>query len=190
MKHLTLFLLALLLSAPAFAQARGTYIVKDSIYFTMDDGIQSPEEMVQEAEYVQGICAGDAYQSLYFNCECIAAEFLAQREALGPMTPQYEILQSLTKGRRAKCGNTVGIAGETYQYCLDYSAERRELESAAENESYCTCAANKASSDFTRRPRLNVSYIRQVKVDAMLYCLNPENRPIVARQAVRSQTPQ
>lgn len=190
MKRLFLLLIPIILSSPALAQAPGTYIVKDSLYFTMDDGIQSPEEMIEEAEYVQGVCSSDPYHTLYFDCECIAAQFLQAREIAGPMKPQYEILNDLTKGRRATCANTVGIAGETYSYCMDYSATRRELETKAENESYCTCAANKAASDFTRSPRLSISHIRSVKVDAMSYCLNPDNRAIVARQAVRTPTPQ
>lgn len=185
-----LFILTLLLSTPAFAQARGTYIVKDSVYFTMDDGIQSPEEMIEEAEYVQGVCSRDPYHTQYFDCECIAAEFLQIRETAGPMKPQYEILRELTKGNNAKCANTVGIAGDTYNYCTEYSATRRELETAEENESYCTCAANKAASDFTRSPRLSISHIRNIKVNAMSYCRNPDNRAIVARQAVRTPTPQ
>src|SRR5690606_23300885 len=126
------------------------------------------------------------YRRLYLDCECIAAEFLNQRETFGPMKPQYEIMEELTRGSRAKCGNTVAIAGETFTYCMNYSATRRELETPQENESYCTCAANKAASDFTRRPRFDVSYIRETKVNAMSYCRKPENREIVARQAVRT----
>lgn len=190
MKRLLLLLTPLLLAAPAFAQAPGTYIVKDSLYFTMDDGIQSPEEMVEEAEYVAGLCASNPYQALYLNCECLGGAFLQEREKLGPMTPQYEILESLTKSRKATCANTVGIAGDVYSSCMNYSSSRRELEQPSENESYCSCAANKAASDYTRRPRLNVSYISRIRVEAMSFCRNPENREIVARQTVRTSTKQ
>lgn len=160
------------------------HIVKDSLYFTMDDGIQSPEEMVEEAEYVLGNCRNNAYQKQYFNCECIAGAFLQQREKLGPLALQQEILDRLMKSRNATCANTEEIAGKTYQSCMDYAAMSREL--ATDNEEYCTCAANKAALDFTKSPRLNSRHIRNVKSKAMAFCDNPANRPAAAASSSRS----
>jgi hypothetical protein len=175
MKRL-LLLLPFLLAAPALAQAPGTYIIKDSIYFTMDDGIQSPEEMEEEAEYVQGLCAGNPYQSLYFDCECLGGAFLQKRETLGPIVPQNEILYTLTKSKKAVCGNSAEIAGSTYKFCKKHVSTRQELATEKENEEYCRCAANKVAIDFGKRPRLDITYIRNTKSYALSYCRNPQNR--------------
>lgn len=163
-----LFILAMLAAPPVFAQARNMHVIKDSLYFTMDDGVQSPEEMVEEAEYLLGICQNNAYQKQYFNCECLAGAFLQRRETLGPLTPQQDIMDELTKSPRGVCANTDEIAGSTYKNCMDYSAMSREL--ATDNEEYCTCAANKAALDFARSPRLISRYIRKIKTNAMTFC--------------------
>lgn len=186
MKRLAFLAALILLPAHAMAQAPGTYIVKDSVYFTMDDGIQSPEEMEEEALYVKGSCESNAYQKLYFDCACLAGAFLQQREKLGPMTPQHNILEMLTKSRRATCANATQIAGLAYKDCLDYAAMSRELETDQENESYCACTGNKTAKDFARAPRFDIGYIRRVKSQAMSYCLIPENRARVSASAAPS----
>lgn len=178
-----LLILFMFAAPPAFAQARNYYVVKDSLYFTMDDGVQSPEEMIQEAEYVLGLCRGNAFQKQYFNCECIAGAFLQEREKNGPMKLQHEILDQLMKSPRATCANTEEIAGRTYKTCMELAGMSREL--APDNPEYCTCAANKAALDFKKSPRLNSRHIRSIESKAMTFCDNPANRP--AAQASQSE---
>jgi hypothetical protein len=171
MKYL-LPVIAALLFAPIPAQAQ--HVIKDSLYFTLDDGLQSPEEMEEESLYVHSICQGNTYQSLYFNCDCIAGAFLAERERVGPTVMQYDIVRQLLYSRKATCANTEQIAGTIYKDCMDYANYSRELET--DNEEYCTCAANKTASDFERMPRLSSRYIRQIRGTALSYCRQPSNR--------------
>lgn len=166
--------LIFLIAAPVPAAFAIGEIPRDSGYFMLDDGEQSPEEMELEAQYVHGLCTSNGFQSTYFDCSCIAGAFLIEREKLGPMVLQQEILHELYKGDNAKCANTAVIAGQVYQNCKRYVEAMREL--ATDNEQLCTCAANKASNDFGRSPRLSVDYIRNVRQRAMQYCLNPRNR--------------
>lgn len=169
-------LLTFLLAAPfSPAMARKAPIVKDSAYFVANDGIQTPEEMEEEAQYVYGLCMSNGYQSLYFDCQCLSGAFLQTRERLGPTVLQNDILNTLTKSGKAVCANTTAIAGQSYEDCLSFANDSRELEN--DNEQYCTCAANKTATDFTKSPRLNIQYIRRLKTRALTYCAQPENRP-------------
>ncbi len=177
-RPLLLTLALLLFPMPTFAQGVSE-IVKDSVYFTMDDGIQDKEEMEEEADYLFGLCKGNAYQALYFDCECLAGAFLQQREKLGPTTPQQDIMYRLTKSGNATCANSAAIAGEGYKNCLEYTATAREL--ASDNEELCTCVGNKTAKDFAKRPRFDIGYIRKMKQGAMRYCLRPENRAAVSK---------
>jgi hypothetical protein len=176
MKWLLIFFLTLTLPMSANAQ----FIIKDSVYFTIDDGIQTPEEMEEESLFVYTMCQRNAYQSLYFNCECLAGAFLTEREKLGPMVTQFEIMERLTKSNSAMCGNTEAIAGSAYKACMEYAGTSRELE--LDNEDYCACAANKMANDFTKRPRLSTRYVRSLRVNSMLHCREPANRPVRTSQ--------
>lgn len=171
--RLILLILCLAAAPSAIAQTIGE-IPRDSNYYMMDDGEQSPEEMVMEAQYVHKLCDSNGYQATYFDCACLAGAFLLERERVGPMVLQQEILFDLTKSRNAKCANTAVMAGRVYEGCMNYANSMREL--ASDNEQLCSCAANKAASDFTRAPRLSVDYIRGIRRQAMRHCFNPANR--------------
>lgn len=168
MRYFLVFV-CLLASVPAFAQDDRN-VVKDSIYFTLDDGIMTKEEMLEEAQYVHGKCMGHVYQSLYFDCACIAGAFLNEREKRGPTALQDVILTELyrTGGEKAKCGNTVDIAGSMYQECMAFSDIFRRLES--NNEEYCQCVGNRMARDFSDYPYLRLAYISRLRVNAMLSC--------------------
>jgi len=192
MKRLALFLLLLLPCTPARADLSDTSSVDsntilDSVYFTMDDGIESPKEMEAEAQYVYGLCAGNPYKSTYFDCECLSGAFLQQREKLGPTVPQNDIIARLTKGRKATCANIPSIAGDLYSNCMKHAQDTREL--ATDNEQYCSCAGNKAARDFARAPRLDMDYIRNVEVGALNYCAEPSHRPAPAQSSTTIRTP-
>lgn len=173
-RYLTLlFLTMLCLSASAWPHAHAQFI-KDSIYYTLDDGIMSPEEMQMEAQDIQRECSKNAYQRIYFNCECLAGAFLQQREKLGPMVMQSEIYKTITNSRQtsASCANKEAVAARVYQSCLTFTQDfnRTELQ---DNNDYCTCAANKTAIDFGRAPRLSSTYIQNLRLNAMAQCRDP-----------------
>lgn len=174
-RFLPFLLLAFVTLIPVSASAQNDSTIKDSVYFTLDDGVMSPEEMEEEAEYVHGLCQSNAYQALYFNCECLAGAFLIQREKLGPLALQSDIYDRLTKSNKAVCGNTVAIAGAAYQACLTHTMTYREL--ALDNEEYCQCVGNRIARQFTQKPWLDVAYIESLTMNNMNYCDDPANRP-------------
>ncbi len=174
MRFLLIALFALAIPAAARAQI-DDLTGQDSVYFTLDDGIMTPDEMEKEAGYVYRLCAENPYQSTYFNCECLAGAFLLQREKLGPMTPQYQILDRLMKSSSAQCPNTPAIAGDAYKTCNAYVRSRREL--ANDNREFCECVANRVANRFDRSPRLSTQYVGALTSNAINYCENPQNRP-------------
>lgn len=171
MMHVLISLLAALLFAPpAIAQSNERNIVKDSIYFTLDDGIMTAEEMEEEAQYVYGQCTRNLYQNNYFDCQCIAGAFLRERETRGPLALQEDILTELYRsgGQTAKCGNGPKIAGTAYNDCMNYAATFRRLET--NNAEYCRCVGNRVARNFVDYPYLRTAYISRLRVNALVSC--------------------
>lgn len=178
MYRLSLCLLACLFLLPSPAKAEDL-LMHDSVYYTMDDGIMSPEEMELEAGQIFQMCQMNHFQKTNYDCECLAGAFLIQREKLGPMVPQSQIFDDLTlKNPVSECADTVSIAGTTYSMCLRQNGQRR----AANNDApeYCGCVANKVALDFKKRPRLTPGYVQSLTYNSMVHCNNPENRPKTA----------
>jgi hypothetical protein len=171
MKFALPFLLLFFLALPVNAQE---FVVKDSLYFTMDDGIQSQKEMEEEAMFVHELCTSNPYQMTYFDCDCLSGAFLQIREKSGPLVMQNDILNRLVRSNDAVCANAPGIAGDAYKTCELYVGMSRQF--ARDNEEFCTCAANKTATDFKNRPRFSISYIRGIKMNALTYCEDPAKR--------------
>ncbi len=164
--------LALFLALPARAQ------VLDSYHFLADDGVQDEEEMEQEAMYVFGLCDSNIYQKAYFDCECVAGAFLQEREEVGSIVPQSEIIRRIYREGLGSCANTIEMAGEMYQSCQGYASTFREY--APDNEEFCTCVANTFAESFTRNPFLRTKYIESLRTRALVDCENrdPQGRPV------------
>ncbi len=165
-----LVLFALLTPALAQDEDDNPYIVKDSMYFTMKDGVMTKEEMEEEARYVHDQCTKGLYQNRFFDCGCIAGAFLREREKRGPLALQTTILTELYRGggSLAKCGNTATIAGTMFADCMMYADAFRRLET--NNEQYCQCAGNRIARDFSDYPFLGTDYIERLRVQAMVTC--------------------
>lgn len=190
-RFLTILLLAATLALPAFAQTEDrderldpnyNNTIRDSIYFTLDDGVMSPEEMAEEAEYVHQECTISLTKRTFFNCDCIAGEFLLRRERLGPTVPQSDILTNMMESAKGVCPNTERFAAESYSDCMEVRAIHAELATPEENDRLCHCAANKAALDFAKKPLLDVTYSITLVTGAMAYCSDPNLR-LRTRQA-------
>ena len=185
-----LFLAALLLSPlPAWA-GKADVTPKNSVDYTMDDGIMSKEEMEMEAQDMFKLCDMNAYQKVYFNCACLAGAFLQQREKLGPMVMQDEIFTIITNSEQVSpsCANTEFIAGRAYESCLNFSENYSETELDGDtNIDYCTCVANKMANDFGKMPRLSSSYVETLRYVAMEKCRDPKVRAELKAGAAKSK---
>lgn len=184
------FALALLSTAPARAQDVDesanpdvVYEQQDSIYFTLDDGIQTPKEMEQEAMYVARMCRMNAFQNKYYDCDCFGGAFLVQREKLGPTVLQENIIMDLVKGKTT-CANTVALAGQYYKQCLDYQSIFYEMESDQNNEKLCTCVANRSAREYAKKPILDPGYAAMMMGAGMRYCKDPRNTTVAPAQTV------
>lgn len=179
MHRLSLCLLACLFLLPAPAMAEeGDLLMNDSVYYTMDDGIMTPEEMELEANQIYRMCDLNHFQKNNYNCECLAGAFLIEREKLGPMVPQINIFNDITRTKPVACANTERIAGSNYTSCMNMAGRRRAMKGDAHE--YCTCVGNKVANDFTKNPRLVSSHIKVLNYNALLFCEKPENRPKTA----------
>jgi hypothetical protein len=167
----------------------GSAVTRDSVYFTMDDGIMTPDEMEEEATYIFNMCDLNVAQRNMFNCQCLAGAFLKKREALGPTVPQFDILQDLTLGHPVDCANAEALAGQTFKACMDFMTPHRTYESKEDNIAYCECTANKVAKDFTRTPALAPAYVRRLTYNSYLYCNDPQNREKNASHAKTETLP-
>ena len=186
MNRTILFILAALFLAPlpAMAQAQDKKpkpldrSYKDSVDYTMDDGIMSEEEMMMEAQQMYTLCDMNAYQKVYFNCSCLAGAFLQQREKLGPLVTQDEIFTTITNSAQVSpsCANTEYIAGKAYESCRNFRSNYARTEISDDNTDYCTCVANKMANDFGTQPRLSGQYVETLRFNAMRACEDPKRR--------------
>jgi len=170
-KSFSIMILALFLLAPGTSQAAA---VKDSIYFMMDDGEMSQEEMQEEAMYVQEQCQNNLLKGLYYNCECIAGAFLMRREQLGPMYPQNDLVYDIFMDDSINCSYPERIAASGYAKCQEYVKFFRTRRD--DNEEYCECVGNRLAITFSNDPRLKTDYIEDLRGNAREYCENPNNR--------------
>lgn len=185
----SLLLAFALLSPAAFAQeVRKDLVVRNSLDYTMDDGVMSKEEMEMEAQDVYRLCTANVYQKKYFDCACLAGAFLQQREKLGPLVMQYEIHKIITNSpeTNASCANTADIAGDAYESCVSYIRGYSETE-LEDPKDYCTCVANKMARDYSKAPRLSTGYVETLRSNAMNECTDPQRRAVMKTQADRNR---
>jgi hypothetical protein len=161
---LPVFIAVFMMAPSAHAQ------IKDTVYFMKDDNEFSPEEMDEEALYIFEQCQQHALRSVYFDCGCIAGAYRQEREKKGPYMPQSIIVNSLFSDNEQGCANTVGIAGNEYESCMESAKIFRSRQN--NNEEYCECVANTTARNFKKDPRLSLSHIEDVAVQARLSCDN------------------
>lgn len=170
-------ILACLALLPASARAEDL-LIRDSMYYTFDDGIMSPEEMELEADQIFQMCQINHFKRTYMDCKCLAGAFLIEREKRGPMALQLDIVNDITKKKPVRCANTDFIAGSTYTSCVRQTRQIRAIN--GDTIEYCSCVANKVANDFTKRPYLTPAYVQTLNFNSMAFCRKPENRPKTA----------
>lgn len=178
LKNMRVFFLILLVCFPSHVFAES---YKDSIYFMLDDGEMSLEEMQQEAEFVHQECAKNVYQSNYIDCECIAGAFLNEREKLGPMVPQSNILRDVYEKHGRKCANTAEIAGNAYQRCEVYARHFRPQ--FKDGDDFCQCVSKSVVRGFQSNPVIRPRYLQSLYARGYVDCTYDRDR-IMGRDRV------
>lgn len=156
------------IAAPASAQTLKKDDWRDSIDFLMDDGEMTPDEMEEEALGVYSRCVNNPIKTAHYDCECIGAKFLVEREKAGPYELQYNLLQ-IVYTQTPKCVNDVAIAGKNYQDCKVNVEIMRRGES--NNEEYCECVGRRSVTEFKLLPGLRNRTIQYTRANAMSYCM-------------------
>ena len=165
MPLLIIFIFTLFLPVPSTAQTLDDY--KDSIDYTLDDDEMSQEEMEAEAIGIYNRCEGDLIKKTYYDCECIGGAFLSLREQLGPMVPQFNLMDQVYNDS-SQCVDTAKIAGDSYQSCLSQVTISRYNQS--DNDEYCSCVANTSAKFYQKTPSLNTRAITKIKTRAKIVC--------------------
>lgn len=152
---------------------------------SLKEGEATPSgEIVQEAASFQQLCASNPYQSIYFDCSCLHDAFVLKRTELGLDVPQYQVVELLTKGPDAVCGNGPAIRQNEYDSCVADIDSGRLAESSVgqynttreELLDYCQCSSDLLAEKFSAAPKLSMSYISDTAVDARFVCIKPEDR--------------
>lgn len=149
--------------------------LKDSVYFTLDDGVMSQKEMEEEAQYVYGTCGENAVLRTYIDCACFSGAFLKERETLGPTISQQQIMFTLVQ-KNPTCVNGPAVAGIIYKRCMNYYNVYSELTPQKEREEVCSCAGREVVRRFTRAPVADASYISSLSLSASMACEDPARR--------------
>ena len=155
MKFFTSFLLVCLLalSGPVHAQTAPSHNLQatdqsapakslDNIFGMPQKKIPPTPEQIDESFKVYDQCNGSDMVGRYYDCDCLARNFLEIRPA-NPKTPIDDLVQIVRKD----CANTSNIAGDAYDQCVTWSAKLR-----TDYIQYCTCYANSYAKKFAATP--------------------------------------
>ena len=145
--------------------------VRDSFYYMKDDGIFSDDEKDEEALYIFQQCNSNFVQRIYYDCACVSGKFRMERDK-PDLVPQSKILTDIFLNENTPCANTIGIAGDSYNKCMDFAKIFYEREKPEKNQQYCQCVANDFATDFTKSPTLELRYIENMHVKSMTQCRN------------------
>lgn len=127
-----------------------------------------PDDYIIEASKFSETCRNDKKMPLYYNCECLAVEYLDHRKDLGPDASKEAVKNRLGD----HCKDGTGIAGQLYEKCLyDYATAPKHVDP----EEFCSCYGNTFASLFEKSrgalyPQIEISFLSK----ARLKCSNPE----------------
>lgn len=126
-----------------------------------------PIEFIKEALNFGEECGDSRIMSMYFDCHCMATEFLDQRIKLGPETDKEVIAQNVGP----QCADGAGIAGRLYETCKqDYVSVPVELDL----EEFCSCYGNTYAKLYERLGiTLNSTKHIRLMTQSKLACRNP-----------------
>jgi hypothetical protein len=167
-RFLIMFLGLTLIGAPlqAFAQTADPSAVTNEI-LNQEPEIpkqEIPDSYLVEADQFFKYCQAEPSYNKYFNCECMAAQFLDERIKVGPQKSRSGIVQAIGKG----CADATNAAGSYYQMCLGSGSL---LPDNIPAEEYCSCYANKFAQLYEQSGQKPSSKIFvQIQTAAHMQC--------------------
>lgn len=126
-----------------------------------------PKAYMKESRLVYKNCKANSTKRLYYDCQCLAFEFLQERIEAGPDASMSSIEFSL----QGKCRDATEAAGFEYSECLKgYNM----FPPGTDPEKFCACYANAFVQNIDEAaPILQSSTITPLKVRARVTCQNP-----------------
>ncbi len=127
---------------------------------------QIPNEWFQEADAFLKKCEGKPTLTQYYNCDCLAAEYLQER-IKNPNIDESAIMMEISHS----CVDASEAAGYQYERCLGNSPL---LPRKMDPQEYCTCYANTYAKAFERyKTSVNSKVIVELQTQAHIACTNP-----------------
>lgn len=170
----TLFISIILSAASLPAMAQNNIDVpkfsepRDSAYY-LKDGEFTDAEKDEEALYIFQKCNNNTIQKQLYDCSCVSGSFRNARDS-EKLIPQSLILSTIYNEKDSTCANVTGVAGKTYENCMNNAKYYDESKTVEESSKYCSCLANKSARDFSKSPKLDLRYFGRIKTQAAKIC--------------------
>ncbi|NCC61934.1 MAG: hypothetical protein EOM12_13565 [Verrucomicrobiae bacterium] len=126
---------------------------------------------LEDRERFYRACEDHRFQNVYYDCQCLADEYLEKRLEYGEKKPPEGQIESAIYGERLdeRCADLPAIADYMYKQCITQLTFMRHRNS----EEVCSCFGNTYASSYAANPSLNSSSPRNLKdmqVRAYLDC--------------------
>ena len=119
-------------------------------------------EYVDEALAFKDYCDKTSTMNSYFDCSCLAMNYLDKRVELGPKAKQDSIIFKIN----TTCPNAPAIAGHHYKICEDASMFRNRKD----YKTYCECFGRTVAKLYETAPRQSSIYKQYIMKQAYIQC--------------------
>lgn len=126
-----------------------------------------PTAYITESQMFEAYCDKEKNMRQYYNCECLAAEFLQTRLEEGPDVPRKNIMNMVSR----TCHDAKEAAGLQYSDCL---GSQSLLPKNINPDTYCRCYANSYAKFFEdNKLTLSPRTMGRAQTEASVMCRKP-----------------
>lgn len=126
-----------------------------------------PKEYIKESITFQRYCYKEYKLNRYYNCDCLAANFLDQRIKEGPDALRDAIMKNI----ESTCQDTTEAVGMAYKDCMSNSMV---LPMNMDPEAYCNCYASNFGKIFEESNLTPTApNLTKAQTKAHVYCRKP-----------------
>lgn len=114
-------------------------------------GDEYTEAQVKEAQGVYLWCKNDSFMPIYYDCKCMAGEFIEKRREMGRIPNRDHVLSKL----KGTCLNSTEMAGYLYSDCIKKPGQLPLR--TKDPKKFCECYANEFAKGFSTLEGTDVS---------------------------------
>ncbi len=130
-----------------------------------------PDVYLIEAENYRKHCQKRVLLRTYYNCECMAMEYLEKRIDVGPSMDESGIVMRLSN----QCVDVTNAAGQMYKQCHDTSSL---MGLRGDAERYCSCVGNNYAKIFkASNVKPSSQTFARIQSKAMRFCRAQQYNP-------------